>query len=423
MADYLSRDIYLQKLIDRKDNGSVKVVTGLRRCGKSWLLNRIYRDYLLSIGIPDNQIIFISFDVDDIFEDADMRNPKELKKYLRERITDNSLHYYLILDEIQEVKDFERIVNGLNIHSNIDVYVTGSNSHFLSSDINTIFRGRGDEVKVYPLSFREFIQGREESLRDLLKEYYTYGGMPGLLQRKTPEQKISYLNRLWQKTYIADVIDRNKIRNTEALECIVDNLCSSIGSLTNPNKIANTLGSVQHVNVSSFTVNDYLKYLENAFLFDDAKRYNVKGKKYFESLKKYYSVDIGLRNARLNFRQQEPTHIMENVIFNELKVRGYAVDVGVVEQRKMVNGKSTFSNLEIDFIASNGVEKYYIQSAYAISNEAKREQETSSLKNIDDSFRKIVIVGDDIARYIDNNGILYISLLDFLQGGSLDRIL
>lgn len=244
-----------------------------------------------------------------------------------------------------------------------------------------------------------------------------------MLHRHTPEQKISYLNRLWEKTYMADVVDRHKIRNREALECIVDTLCSSIGSLTNPTKIANTLKSVRQVNINSQTVDDYLGYLKDAFLFEDAKRYNIRGRKYFESIKKYYAVDIGLRNARLNFRQQEPNHIMENVVFNELKIRGYSIDVGVVTKRQMINGKSGYSNLEIDFIATNGIEKYYIQSAYEISDEDKRKQETASLNNIDDSFRKIVIVGNDIARYMDNDGILYISLMDFLQGGSLDKLI
>lgn len=423
--DYIKRDIYLQKLIDRRDNGDVKVITGPRRCGKSWLLNRIYYDYLLSTGIQKSQIIFLSFDVEDSFDETnnDLLDSERLKAYFREHITDSTIQYYVMLDEVQEVKGFERIVNGLNYHDNIDVYVTGSNSHFLSSDINTIFRGRGDEVQVYPLSFKEFIQGRTESIHDLWLEYYTYGGMPALLHRHTPEQKISYLNRLWEKTYMADVVDRHKIRNREALECIVDTLCSSIGSLTNPSKIANTLKSVRQVNISSQTVDDYLGYLKDALLFEDAKRYNIKGRKYFESIKKYYAVDVGLRNARLNFRQQEPNHIMENVVFNELKVRGYSVDVGVVTKRQMINGKSGYSNLEIDFIATNGIEKYYIQSAYEMSDEDKRKQETTSLNNVDDSFRKIIIVGNDIARYMDNDGILYISLMDFLQGGSLDKLI
>ncbi len=423
--DYIKRDIYLQKLIDRKENGEVKVITGPRRSGKSWLLGKIYYDYLLSTGVQKSQIIFLSLDIEDIFNEKvnDLRNPEKLKAYLREHITDSECQYYVMLDEVQEVDGFERIVNGLNSRGNIDIYVTGSNSRFLSSDINTIFRGRGDEVQVYPLSFKEFIQGRPESMRDLWLEYYTYGGMPALLQRRTPEQKISYLNRLWEKTYIADVIDRQKIRNREALECIVDTLCSSIGSLTNPSRIANTLKSVRGVNISSQTVGDYLGFLKDAFLFEDAKRYDIKGRKYFESIKKYYAVDVGLRNVRLNFRQQEPNHIMENVVFNELKVRGYSVDVGVVTKRRMINGKSGYSNLEIDFIATNGIEKYYIQSAYEMSEEGKRTQETASLNNIDDSFRKIVIVGNDIARYMDDKGILYISLMDFLQGGGLDNIL
>lgn len=319
------------------------------------------------------------------------------------------------LNEIQMVDGFERIVNGLNAHDNIDVYITGSNSKFLSSDLNTIFRGRGDEVRVYPFSFKEFCIGRTETVNDLWKEYYTYGGMPALRNQPTPEQKIAYLQRLWNKTYLDDVVERNGIKNRIALENIVDSLCSSIGSLTNPNKIRNTLESVQHVKVDVETVGSYMQYLDNAFLFEGARRYNVKGRKYYDSIKKYYVVDVGLRNARLNFRQQEITHIMENVVYNELRIRGYLVDVGVVESRVMRQGKSTYQQYEIDFIATNGINKYYIQSAYSLTDEGKREQELMSLKKIDDSFRKIIIVGDDIATYTDDNGYIFMSLFRFLM--------
>lgn len=322
---------------------------------------------------------------------------------------------YVFLDEIQMVEGFERIVNGLNAHDNIDVYITGSNSKFLSSDINTIFRGRGDEVRVYPFSFKEFCTDRAEPINELWKEYYTYGGMPALRNHPTPEQKVSYLQRLWQKTYLDDVVERNGIKNRDSLVCLVDSLCSSVGSLTNPNKIRNTLESVQHVKLNVETIASYMQCLENAFLFEGARRYNVKGRKYYESIKKYYVVDVGLRNARLNFRQQEVTHIMENVIYNELRIRGYVVDVGVVESRVMRDGKSTYQQYEIDFIATNGLNKYYIQSAYSLPTEEKREQELASLKKIDDSFRKIIIVGDDIATYMDENGYIFMGLFQFLK--------
>jgi hypothetical protein len=416
---YITRKTYLQKLIDRRDNGEVKIITGSRRCGKSWLLKKIYRDYLISIGVKSQNIIIISFDIDDDLYAGDLTNPTDLKKYIYSIINDVDSNYYVILDEIQSVEGFERIVNGLNARDNVDVYITGSNSRFLSSDINTIFRGRGDEIRVYPLSFTEFCEGRDESVNDLWKEFYTYGGMPGLRKLKTPEQKINYLQRLWNKTYIADVIDRYGVKNKQALECLVDSLCSSIGSLTNPTKISNTLKSVQHVKIEDETIALYMRYIEDAFLFEGARRYNIKGKKYYESIKKYYACDLGLRNARLNFRQQELTHIMENIIYNELRVRGFLVDIGIVENRCMINGKNSYQQLEIDFIATNGMRKYYIQSAYAMPTDEKREQETLSLKKVPDSFSKIIVVGEDIATYIDDNGFIHISILQFLQNENL----
>ena len=415
MNTYIDRKIYLQKLIDRRDNGEVKIITGTRRCGKSWLLKKVYYNYLLAQGVAEKNIICVSFDTDEDLLGEDITDPIVLKRHLYSRITNDSENYYVFLDEIQMVDGFERIVNGLNAHDNIDVYITGSNSKFLSSDLNTIFRGRGDEVRVYPFSFKEFCIGRTETVNDLWKEYYTYGGMPALRNQPTPEQKIAYLQRLWNKTYLDDVVERNGIKNRIALENIVDSLCSSIGSLTNPNKIRNTLESVQHVKVDVETVGSYMQYLDNAFLFEGARRYNVKGRKYYDSIKKYYVVDVGLRNARLNFRQQEITHIMENVVYNELRIRGYLVDVGVVESRVMRQGKSTYQQYEIDFIATNGINKYYIQSAYALADEGKREQELMSLKKIDDSFRKIIIVGDDIATYIDDNGYVFMSLFRCLM--------
>ena len=414
MAQYIQRDTYLQELINRMDNGEVKIVTGPRRSGKSWLLNRIFKDYLLSKGVPEENIIIVSFDVDDEEENGDLTDRKALKSYLYSRITSEQAPYYIILDEVQEVDGFEKIVNGLNAKDNIDVYITGSNSHFLSSDIKTIFRGRGDEVKVHPFSFKEFCTNRTEPVSELWKEYYTYGGMPGLLKQRTPEQKVAYLQRLWNKTYLDDVVERHNVKNREALSALADALCSSVGSLTNPNRVSNILQSVQKVKIDPDTIANYISYLEEAFLFEGAKRFNIKGNKYYESIKKYYAADVGLRNAKLNFRQQEVTHIMENVIYNELRMRGFAVDVGLVEAREMRNGKMEYIQYEVDFIASNGTDKYYIQSAFALDTEEKKQQELKSLLKIDDSFRKIVIVGNDIAEYTDEKGIRYIGLFQFL---------
>lgn len=416
MAQYIQRETYLQQLIDRKDNGEIKIVTGPRRSGKSWLLNRIFKDYLLSQGVLEENIIIVSFDMDEE-ENGDLTDRQALKSYLYSRITSEDTPYYIILDEVQEVEGFEKLVNGLNAKDNIDVYITGSNSHFLSSDIKTIFRGRGDEVRVFPFSFKEFCTNRTEHVSELWKEYYTYGGMPGLLKQRSPEQKVAYLQRLWDKTYLDDVVERHHVKNREALYSLADALCSSVGSLTNPNRVSNILKSVQNVKVDPDTVANYISYLEEAFLFEGAKRYNIKGNKYFESIKKYYAVDVGLRNAKLNFRQQEVTHIMENVIYNELRMRGFAVDVGLVEAREMRNGKMEYIQYEVDFIATNGTDKYYIQSAFALDSEEKKEQELKSLLKIDDSFRKIVIVGNDIAEYTDERGIRFIGLFQFLLHG------
>lgn len=415
---YIKRETYLQKLIDRMDNGEVKTVTGPRRCGKSWLLKRIFRDYLLSKGVPEQNIIIVSFDLDDEEEIyGDLTERKALKDFLYSRITSSTANYYVILDEVQEVEGFEKIVNGLNAKDNVDVYITGSNSHFLSSDIRTIFRGRGDEVRVYPFSFKEFRSNRTEPIGELWKEYYTYGGMPGLLHHPTPEQKVAYLQRLWNKTYLDDVVERNHVKNREALSDLADALCSSVGSLTNPNRISNVMQSIKKAKINPETVGNYITYLEDAFLFEGAKRFNVKGNKYFESIKKYYAVDVGLRNAKLNFRQQEITHIMENVIYNELRMKGFIVDVGLVESRESRNGKMEYIQYEINFIAQNGREKYYIQSAYKMDDEEKRNQELRPLLKVDDSFQKIVITGDDIATYTDGKGIVYTGLFQFLDSG------
>jgi hypothetical protein len=421
MANYIQREDYLNKLIARRDNDEVKIITGPRRCGKSWLLKKIYKDYLLQHGVGEDEIIIVSFDIEDETSDADLSNREALKKHLYDRITDEDKRYYVFLDEVQEVDGFEKIVNGLNAKENVDVYITGSNSKFLSSDINTLFRGRGDEVRINPFSFKEFCTDRSESINELWKEYYTYGGMPALRKFFSDEQKVSYLNRLWNKTYLDDVVERNDLRRRDVLESLTDSLCSSVGSLTNANRIKNLLESVQRVKVDVTTVHSYIGYLQNAYLFEGAKRYDVKGNRYYDSIQKYYAIDVGLRNARLNFRQQEPTHIMENVIYNELRCRGYTVDVGVVESRTMKDGKSTFSQHEIDFVITNGRERAYIQSAYRMPDDEKREQELYSLRKTGDSFKKIVIVGDDISSYTDAQGIQYIGLFSFLL--SSDKLL
>lgn len=415
MKPYVNRNRYLQKLIDRQNNGEVKIITGPRRCGKSWLLKKIFKDYLLSVGVPEENIIIVSLDVDDDNMPDDLTDKNSLKNYIYSQIISDNEQYYVILDEIQEVENFEKLVNGLNAKDNVDIYITGSNSKFLSNDIRTIFRGRGDEIRVHPFSFKEFCTNRTESTAELWKEYYTYGGMPGLLNQKTPEMKISYLKRLWNKTYIDDIVERNKVRNVSAFEDLVNSLCSSIGSLVNPNKVKNILKSVKNLSIDVDTIHNYMTYLEDAFLFESATRFDIKGNKYYDSIKKFYSSDIGLRNARLNFRQQEITHIMENIIFNELRCRDYLVDIGIVNSRTMKNGKSEYVQYEVDFIATNGLEKYYIQSAYELNSEEKRAQELNSLLKINDSFRKIVIVGDDIATYTDNNGIIYMGLFQFLK--------
>ena len=392
----------------------VKAITGPRRAGKSFLLIPIFKDYLLEQGVQEDHIISISFDIEDEDTPRELLDREKLKEYLYSRIISKTEPYYVFLDEIQEVENFEKIVNGLNNRPNVDVYITGSNSKFLSNDIITIFRGRSDEVNIMPFTFKEFCQDRQESVGELWKEYYTFGGLPALRMMPTYEQKTSYLQRLWKKTYLDDVVERHHVENREALEAITDALCSSVGSLTNTSRITNTLASVRKIKISDDTVSKYIGYLEEAFLFNAAKRYNIKGNKYYENIKKYYSVDVGLRNARLNYRQLEQTHLMENVIFNELIHRGYVVDVGVIEARVMKNGKSEYKQYEVDFIATNGNEKYYIQSAYELSSDTKREQELNSLNRIDDSFQKIVIVKDDIMPYRDEKGIYFTGLFQFL---------
>lgn len=413
-TSYIQRYSYLKKLIIRRDNGEVKIITGPRRCGKSWLLSHIYKDYLLQQGVAADNIITLDFDKDDDKYNFDILDPKAVKEHIYSLIKNDQENYYVFLDEIQELDNFERLVNGLNSHENIDVYVTGSNSRFLSKDIRTIFRGRGDEIRVFPLSFREFTLAMGGDVREAWKIYSTFGGMPRLIHYQDNEQKINYLQSLWDKTYIDDVVERNKVKNELALSRLTTSLCSAIGSLTNPSRIANTLESVQKMKIDSKTVASYIGYLENSFLFESAERYDVKGRHYYETNKKYYCIDVGLRNARLNFRQQEPTHIMENVVYNHLRVLGYLVDVGIVESREMKDGKVSYSQREIDFVANKGSQRYYIQSAYSIPTEEKREQELASLLKISDSFRKIVVVGDEIMPYTDDNGIYFTGLFDFL---------
>ena len=418
-TNYIQRDLYLQKLIDSRMNGFAKVITGPRRCGKSWLLTRIYKDYLIAQGVPESDIIIVSFDLDDENNQSSLVDKEKLKAYLYSRITNPKHTYYVMLDEIQEVNGFEKLVNGLRNKENVDVYVTGSNAKFLSKDINTIFRDRGQEIRCNPFTFKEFCTGRKEPLRELWAEYYTYGGMPGLQNLKTPIQKALYLQDLWKKTYLTDIIDRYHIENDAALETLTDVLCSSIGSLSNPTKMANSIKSIRKIKIEEETVKYYLDYICDSYLFEGAQRYNIKGKEYYKSFKKYYCVDSGLRNARLNFRQQEVGHIMENIIYNELRNRGYLVDVGMIESREMKDGKSEYIQYEVDFIATNGIDKYYIQSAYNLPTDEKKEQELKSLKKIGDSFQKIVIQGEDIATYTNEDGIIFMGLYQFLLNNDI----
>lgn len=406
----IQRDLYLNKLISRMHNGSIKVITGIRRAGKSVLLFNLFNDYLIEKGVEERYIL--KYKLDNI-KSRPLRDPEKLYDDIISQMADSG-YYYLFLDEIQFVEDFSELMNSLSQVPNLDVYVTGSNSKFLSTDILTEFRGRGDEVRVYPLSFKEFYSARGGDKYEAWDEYHIYGGMPALSERKTVEEKTNYLKTLLDKVYLSDIVERNRVQYGDELNAIVDFLCSSIGSLTNPKKISDTLRSVKGKSLSSFTAKNYLDYLCDAFLFDYAKRYDVKGKKYFDTPLKYYIADIGLRNARLNFRQTEENHIMENVIYNELKIRGFSVDVGVVETREITNGKRQAKQLEIDFIANKGNKRYYIQSAYEMPTSDKIEQERKSLIKVNDFFKKIIIVKDNISPQIDECGITTIGLLNFL---------
>lgn len=406
----IKRDYYLNKLIQHKKNGLVKIVTGVRRCGKSYLLFQLFRDHLLESGIKDDHIISIALDD---YGNRQLLDPDELYRYVKSRIVDDEDHY-ILLDEIQLVKDFESVVNGFLHIPNADVYVTGSNSKFLSSDVVTEFRGRGDEIRIFPLNFSEFYSAYGGDFNDAWLMFCNYGGMPLCLSMQTQADKAKYLTNLFETTYLADIINRNKLRGNVEINELTDILASSIGSLTNPLKLSNTFASTKSVKLSANTISAYLGYLQDAFLIEKALRYDIKGKKYINTPAKYYFVDMGLRNARLAFRQQEYTHIMENVIYNELRSRGYSVDVGVVETVSKESDAWVRKPLEVDFVVNLGNRRYYIQSAYDIPSEEKMQQEQASLLSINDAFRKIVIVNRPILSGYNEQGILMLSLSDFL---------
>lgn len=405
------RNLYLNKLIESKDNTMIKVITGIRRCGKSYLLFILFYNYLLSIGINEDNIIKVALDDN---ENEHLRDPKILGSYIREKIKTDEM-YYVLLDEIQFVEKFESLLNGLNRIKNADIYVTGSNSKFLSTDILTEFRGRGDEIRVYPLSFSEFVSARPGDKDEVWNEYFTYGGLPQLLSLKSVEKKINYLKTQFEKTYIADIIDRNNLQRDDILESLINMLASSVGSLTNPKKIADTFVSSGIKGVSNNTISSYINYLLESFMLNKAERYDIKGKKYISTPSKYYFSDIGLRNVRLNFRQQEENHIMENLIYNELLVRGFNVDVGVVEHRTTdKNGKAMRKQLEVDFVCNQGSKRYYIQSAFSIPDREKMEKEQNSLVRIEDSFKKIIVVKDNIKLWRNEQGIVIMGIQEFL---------
>ena len=421
MQNIISRDVYLNRIISKMENGLIKVITGIRRCGKSFLLFNLFHDYLIENGIEEKQIISIALD-DDLF--VNYRDPDKLSKYIRGKIV-NSDMYYILIDEVQyaitndELKNPETIklynvLNGLMRLRNVDIYVTGSNSKMLTKDVMTAFRGRGDEVKIYPISFKEYYSFVGGDKSDAYEEYALYGGMPLVLTKNSDAEKVNYLQALFTEVYFKDIAERYDIELPVVLSELTDDLCSSVGSLTNANKISNTLRTVKNIKVSSTTISNYLNYLTESFLFSNAKRYDIKGKKYFEYPSKYYCTDIGLRNARLNFRQQEETHIMENIIYNELLCREYSVDVGVVEIVETNAGKRTKMQCEIDFVVNRGLKKYYIQSALSVSEQAKLETELRPLKNTKDFFKKIIITKTSMRSWTDDDGILHLGLYEFL---------
>ncbi|WP_026497174.1 ATP-binding protein [Butyrivibrio sp. WCD3002] len=407
----IRRDIYLNKLISKKHNGLIKVVTGMRRCGKSYLLFNIFKEYLVNEGVNENHIIEIAFDS---FENRKYRDPEVLFPYLMEKIADNEM-YYVLLDEVQMLDDFESVLNSLGRKKNVDVYVTGSNAKFLSKDIITEFRGRGDEVHMYPLTYSEFMSVYDGDKQEGWRDYVLFGGIPLVLGFETADQKSDFLKSLFEETYISDITGRNNIRNKAELEELLNILSSAIGSLTNPSKLSATFKSVKNKTISKETIIKYIDYLKDSFLIDSAIRYDIKGKKYISTPSKYYFTDLGLRNARLNFRQVEETHAMENIIFNELKVRGYNVDVGVVVMNEVdKNGKKIRKQLEVDFVCNKDSKRFYIQSAYALPDKEKMEQEQRSLVNTGDGFKKIIITKDAVAPLYNNEGILVMSVYDFL---------
>ena len=407
----IKRDKYLNDLINRMHNGMIKVVTGIRRCGKSYLLFNIFKNYLLEQGVPASHIIMIELDQR---KNKKYRDPDVILDYIESLIEEDG-QYYIMLDEVQMLQEFEEVLNSLLHIRNADVYVTGSNSKFLSKDVITEFRGRGDEIHIYPLTFKEFMEAYDGDMYHGWAEYVVYGGLPLTVTMKTEEQKISYLTNLFKETYLRDIIERYHIEKIQELEDLINILASSIGSLTNPPKLEATFKSVIQSTISLNTIRQYIEYLEAAFIINKANRYNVKGRKYIGTPLKYYFEDVGLRNARLGFRQVEETHLMENVIYNELRSRGYSVDVGMVEKRGVnKDGKEYRSQLEIDFVANLGSKRYYIQSAFSMPTEEKRIQEKASLVNINDSFKKIIIVKDIVNVTRDEAGITTMSLYDFL---------
>lgn len=416
----IARDKYLRQLIEAMGNGMVKIVTGMRRSGKSFLLMTLFHQYLIEQGVAEDHIIEISLDNR---KNRSLRNPDVLLEHIEHLILSDGQMHYVILDEVQLVDDFVEVLLSLMQDKRLDVYVSGSNSKFLSKDVVTEFRGRGDEIHLFPLSFAEYYAAIGGDKYSAWKEYYTYGGLPQILQIENEEKKINYLLDLYELTYIKDIIERNHLRNVEGLRALVRVLASNIGSSTNPKRIGDTFLSVEHITMKDSTICDYIKYLQDAYMIEEALRYDVKGRKYIGTETKYYFADMGLRAAILNFRQQEETHIMENIIYNELRMRGYRVDVGLVETWKTsAEGKNVRVPLEVDFVVNKGAERIYIQSAFRMPTEDKVVQEKRSLLNTNDNFRKIIIVGDDIKRKTDEQGIITISLYDFLlDPHSIDR--
>lgn len=407
----IKRDAYLEQLKLRKDNGMIKIITGIRRCGKSFLLFVLFKKYLLESGVDNEHIIEIALDG---IENEELRNPKKCYQYIKDVMKDEQ-KYYLLLDEVQFMPRFEEVLNSLLRINNIDVYVTGSNSKFLSSDVVTEFRGRGDEIRIYPLSFAEFYMAYEGEYDDAWNEYMIYGGLPQVIQLSTERQKAEYLKNMFTNVYIKDVVERNKLQNVDEIDTLVDVLASAIGAPTNPTKISKTFKSERGITYSNKTISNHIEYLTQSFLISKASRYDIKGRKYVGANQKYYFTDIGLRNARLNFRQQEPTHIIENIVYNELLIRGYNVDIGIVEvYGKNEEGKTIRKQLEIDFVVNQGSKRYYIQVAYDMSSEEKQAQEFNSLRNIPDSFKKIVIVNGTKKPWRNDEGFVIMGMKYFL---------